>query len=131
MQSQLLQSYFSRIAAWVSGGARARVALVCTFRWRSRSGVGGGRLLFLSTILLQVGVEVEIHRAEVARGAGFHSYSFDVLRYGEVVGVLCTHLVLDADVEDGEFVELYILAHAQELVDVRHGIDEVALDGSV
>ena len=125
MLSRLLKSIAFRTAAWVSG--RARFALACISRWRSCFGVGGGRrLFFLSTILLQVGVEVEIHRAEVARGAGFHSYSFDVLRYGEVVGVLCTHLVLDTDVEDGEVVELYILAHEQELLDVGHGIDEDA-----
>ena len=87
MLSRLLKSIAFRTATWVSGGAR--VALACISRWRSRFGIGGGRrLLFLSTILLQVGVEVEIHGAEVTRGAGFHSHSFDVLRYGEVVGYI-------------------------------------------
>ena len=80
----------------------------------------------------QRGYQVQRFRHEDARGTRAQLHALNVLRDGEVLfGVGTALLVLDADGEDGEVVDLHVLALQEQLLDAVHHVGEQTLDDAL
>ena len=95
-------------------------------------GVGGGGLLADIDDTLEVGLQVETLRGELASGTGTELDGLDVARDIEVFLRVSTALgILDADREDGEVVDLDALAFEHQLLDTCHHVGEQTFDDTL
>ena len=88
------------------------------------AGDGGG--------LLERGLQVERLRQQDAGGAGTELDAGDVLRHREVLLADGAALgILDADGEDGQVVNLHVLALQEQFADTVHHVGEQPLDDAL
>ena len=79
---------------------------------------------------LDSGIEVQTCRNQVTRGAGSRLHSGNVLGCRPLANALGTHLVLDAQAEDRQVVDLHGNALQIQLSDAVHSIGKHTLDSA-